>query len=95
MADYRLSEEAKEDLIRIYQFGAKRFGMSQADRYFDNFFNCVEMIAERPFSFESVDHIKSGYRRCVCGADNIYFRVNQERVEIMAIVGRQDLTKIL
>lgn len=73
MANYRLSEEAKEDLIRIYHYGVKRFGMSQADRYFDNFFNYFEMIAERPFSFESVDHIKAGYRRCVCGSDSIYF----------------------
>jgi len=38
MANYRLSEEAKEDLIRIYQYGAKKFGLSHADRYFDNFF---------------------------------------------------------
>ncbi|SEF97261.1 type II toxin-antitoxin system RelE/ParE family toxin [Algoriphagus boritolerans] len=57
MDNYRLGEEAKEDLIRIYQWGVKRFGMIQADRYFDNFFNCFEMIAERPFSFESIDHI--------------------------------------
>lgn len=95
MADYRFSKEAKEDLIRIYQYGVKRFGMNQADRYFDNFFKCFEIIAERPFSFESVDHIKAGYRRCVCGADSIYFRLNQKTVEIMAIVGRQDLSQIL
>ena len=94
MANYRLSEEAKADLIRIYQYGVKRFGMSQADRYFDNFFNCFDMIAGRPFSFESVDQIKTGYRRCVCGSDSIYFRINQETVEIMAVVGRQDLSKI-
>lgn len=95
MADYRLSEEAKDDLIRIYQYGVKRFGMSQADRYLNNLFNCFDMIAERPFSFESVDQIKAGYRRCVCGSDSILFRLNQETVEIMAIVGRQDLSKIL
>lgn len=95
MADYRFSKEAKEDLIRIYQYGVKRFGMNQADRYFDNFSKCFEIIAERPFSFESVDHIKAGYRRCVCGADSIYFRLNQKTVEIMAIVGRQDLSQIL
>lgn len=95
MADYRLSEEAKDDLIRIYHYGVKKFGMGQADHYFDDFFNCFEMIAERPLSFESVDHIKSGYRRCVCGSDSIYFRLNEETVEIMAIVGRQDLSKIL
>lgn len=95
MANYRLNEEAKEDLIRIYQYGAKRFGTSEADRYFEDFFNCFEMIAERPFSFESIDHIKAGYRRCVCGSDSIYFRTSQETVEIMAIIGRQDLSKIL
>jgi toxin ParE1/3/4 len=95
MTNYRLSEEAKEDLIRIYHYGVKRFGMVQADNYFENFFDCFEAIAERPFSFESVDHIKTGYRRCVCGADSIYFRLNVETVEIMAIVGRQDLSNIL
>ncbi|WP_332911733.1 hypothetical protein [Algoriphagus boritolerans] len=29
MDNYRLGEEAKEDLIRIYQWGVKRFGMIQ------------------------------------------------------------------
>lgn len=95
MANYRMSEEAKADLIRIFHYGVKRFGMVQAETYFDNFFNCFEAIAERPFSFESIDHIKAGYRRCVCGSDSIYFRINQETVEIMAIVGRQDLSNIL
>jgi toxin ParE1/3/4 len=49
----------------------------------------------RPYSFESVDYIKPGYRRCVCGVDNIYFRMNGEWVEIMAIIGRQDLDQLL
>ena len=95
MAEYRLSNEAKNDLIRIHQYGIKRFGEKQADKYFDTFFDYFEMIAERPFSFESVDYIKEGYRRCVCGADSIFFRVNKKVVEIMAIIGRQDVTGIL
>lgn len=94
MAKYRLSNEAKEDLIRIHQYGIKRFGIVQADKYFDSFFEYFEMIAERPFSFESVDYLKKGYRRCVCGVDSIYFKINEDIVEIMAIVGRQDLNKI-
>jgi len=81
-------------LIRIYLFGVEQFGMSQADKYYNNLFNCFEMIAQRPFSFESMEHIKSGYRRCVCGSESIYFKINQEIVEIMAIVGRQDLSQI-
>lgn len=95
MTKYRLSNEAKNDLIRINHYGIKKFGISQADKYFDSFFEYFEMITQRPYSFESVDYIKKGYRRCVCGADSIYFRMNGDIVEIMAIVGRQDLDNVL
>lgn len=94
MAKYRLSNVAKEDLIRIHQYGVKQFGEAQADKYFESFFNYFDIIAQRPFSFESVDYIKTGYRRCVCGSDSIYFTVNNDITEIMAIVGSQDLKTI-
>lgn len=90
MTKYKLSNVAKDDLIRIHQFGVKRFGLTQADKYFETFFDYFEIIADRPFAFESVDYIKTGYRRCVCGSDSIYFKVNDDIVEIMAIVGQQD-----
>ena len=94
MSKYKLSEAAKEDLIRIHHYGVKKFGLKQADKYFDSFFDNFELISERPQSFESVDIIKSGYRRCVCGVDSIYFRTNGPLVEIMAIIGRQDLKQL-
>ena len=95
MAGYRLSNAAKEDLIRIHQFGVEKFGINQADKYFDLFFDYFEIIAQRPLSFESVDYIKEGYRRCPCGSDTIYYRINDNKVEIMAIVGMQDLENLL
>ncbi len=91
MTKYRLSNEAKNDLIWIHHYGVKKFGMTQADKYFESFFEYFNIIAQRPFSFESVDYIKQDYRRCVCGVDSIYFKINKNVVEIMAIVGRQDL----
>jgi len=95
MAKYRLSNEAKGDLIRIHHYGVDKFGINQADKYFDAFFEYFEIIAQQPFSFESVDYIKKGYRRCVCGVDSIYYRIENGTVEIMAIIGRQDLDSIL
>ena len=95
MAKYRLTNEAKNDLIRIHQYGVEKFGMIQADKYFKSFFEYFNIIAEQPFSFESVDHIKKGYRRCVCGVDSVYYKVNENIVEIMTIVGRQDLNEKL
>ena len=95
MAKYKLSNTAKEDLIKIHHFGVKKFGMTQADKYFESFFDYFEIIAERPFSFESVDFIKTDYRPCPCGLDNMYYRVNNDIVEIISIIGRQDLKNIL
>jgi len=53
------------------------------------------MIAQGPFSFESVDFIIKGYRRCVCVSVSVFFKVNKNVVEIMTIIGRQDLDNIL
>lgn len=94
MAKYKLSNVAKEDLIRIHQYGVKKFGVKQADIYFNSFFDHFDLIAERPLSFEAVDFIKPGYRSCVCGVDSIYFRYDVNSVEIMAIIGRQDLKQL-
>ena len=95
MADYKLTNEAKQDLIRIHQFGVEKFGVAQADKYYDSFFKYFDIIAQQPYSFESVDYIRTGYRRCACGADSIYYRITNDIVEIMAIVGRQDLMNVL
>jgi len=95
MTKYKLSNLAREDLIRIHHYGVKKFGMAQADKYFNTIFEYFNIIAQQPFSFESVDFIKVGYRRCVCGSDSIYYKVNNDSIEIMTIIGRQDISNII
>lgn len=90
MADYRISEVAKLDLIRIHQYGSSQFGEAQADEYFNAFFDKFELIAERPHSIELVEFIKPDYRKCVSRVDTIFYRINDDIVEIMTIIGRQD-----
>nr|WP_136250943.1 type II toxin-antitoxin system RelE/ParE family toxin [Ningiella ruwaisensis] len=91
MSKYRLKEEAKEDLRRIYEYGCKEFGESQADEYFYSFFEAFAKIAESPLIYQSVDDIRRGYRRCPHRSDVVYYRINQDVVEIMAIIGGQDI----
>ena len=95
MAKYRISNTAKEDLIRIHQYGIRKFGLRQADKYFNDFFISFDRIANQPYSFESVDFIRTGYRRYVSGSDSIYYRIENEVVEIITIIGRQDLNEII
>lgn len=52
-------------LILLLYLGYKQ----QADKYFETFFKYLDIIAKNPYSFESVEYIKQGYRRCVCGPD--------------------------
>ena len=48
MADYKLSNAAKDDLIRIYYYGVEKFGMTQADKYFDFFLNTLILFRSNP-----------------------------------------------
>jgi toxin ParE1/3/4 len=95
MANYKLSNSAKEDLIRIHHHGVKKLRAIHADKYFESFFEYFDIIDQKPFSFESIDHIKDGYSRFTCGADSIYYKVNNGNVEIIAVIGIKDLKYLL
>ena len=78
------------DLARIYWRGVEEFGEQQAEAYYEAFFRRFNDIADSPFKYQAVDHIREGYRRSVCGVDSIYYRVSGEVVDIMRVLGRQD-----
>ncbi|MEQ8506060.1 MAG: type II toxin-antitoxin system RelE/ParE family toxin [Rhodospirillales bacterium] len=90
MATYRLSRAAEDDLARLYRRGIQEFGVNQADRYFDGLIARFEQVATDPDTYPAVDHIRSGYRRSVYGAHSIYYRMGEDRVEIMRILGREN-----
>ncbi len=90
MYSYRLSFEAEEDVIRIFEFGLARFGLQQAIIYYDMLFECFTKIASNPFMFPVVTKYKDIERFCVCGVDTIYYNIKGDEIEIITIVGRQD-----
>lgn len=91
---YKLSIEAENDVVRIYEYGFLNFGMIQADRYYEALFECFNKIASNPFMFPSADYIKAGFRHCVSGVDTIYYRIEGDnRIEIITIIGKQDFPK--
>ena len=95
MSNYRITEDAKEDIRRIYCYGVKNYGEKQADIYFDALFERFEQIAKTPYLYQSVDYIREGYRRSVCGVDSIFYRVVDDTVEIISILSRQDFSNLL
>jgi len=53
MESYRLSENAKLDLKRIYIREFRLYSEIQADRYFNEFFERFEQIAEQPLCIQA------------------------------------------
>jgi toxin ParE1/3/4 len=90
MREYRLSNRAEDDLTAIAKYGDEHFGITQSDRYRDQLKKRFSVLAEQPQLYPAVDHIRSGYRRSVCGAHSIYYRVDADGVEIMRILKHQD-----
>ena len=86
----KLNIQAEEDLTRIFEYGIGQFGLKQAEKYYEMFFDCFYKIALNPFLFPNANHYKIGYRYCVCGADTIFYKINSDEIEIMAILGRQN-----
>jgi toxin ParE1/3/4 len=95
MGDYKLTPDAKADLRRIYYHGLKKWGEAQADKYYNDFFDRFEQLAKQPYLYQPVDYIRKGYRRSVCGVDSIYYRIEDNTVEIMNILGNQDTSEAL
>jgi len=90
MANYRLASNAKADLTRIWLYGVEQWGLDTADAYYTAFFDHFEQLAAQPLLYPTSD-IRGGYRRSVCGKDSVFYRIEGETVEIMAIIGHQDV----
>ena len=95
MPEFRLTAAAEEDLIGIALYGDELFGEDQSTRYRDQLKRHFALLAQNPKLYPAVDHIRPGYRRSVCGAHAIYYRIRLKDVLIVRILGRQDVQSAL
>ncbi len=88
--NYSLTDAAKGDLREIYRYGFFQFGEAKADQVYDALFETFGKIARQPLLYQAVTHIHEDYRRCVHGSHSVYYRLTDDTVEIMRIIGQQD-----
>ena len=85
-----LTVEAEQDLEALYEEGYTRWGVAQADQYYDAILAHFDVLCKNPYLFRAVDEIRQGYRRSVCGKHGIYYRVVDNTVEIAGLVKHQN-----
>jgi toxin ParE1/3/4 len=93
MTEYRLTLEAKEDLIEIWSYTDGKWGTAQADRYVEGLEACFASLDELPSHGcrELVPKTQSDVRFYRYQSHYVFFRIVPDRVEILTIIhaGRQ------
>jgi toxin ParE1/3/4 len=74
--------------------GLVNLGWNKANKYYEMFFECFSKIASNPILFPNANHYTEGYRYCVCGVETIFYKINADEIEIMAIIGRQNFYEV-
>ncbi len=96
MAKYRLSPAAEKDLESIWQYTQQKWGVAQAQSYFESLVSAFESIAQTPSTSPACDHIRAGYRRQVIEKHVIYFRMTADGIDVMRILhARMDAPQFL
>jgi toxin ParE1/3/4 len=92
MAEYRISERARADLIDIYDFTESRFGAYQADAYYAGLVRSFGLLADFPLIGQNVDELAAGYRRFRFQSHLIFYTIQPDYIEIRAVIhGAQDI----
>lgn len=84
----RITKFADQDLDDLYTEGFTVWGEEQADRYYDGLLERFDWICDAPLTYPAVDEIRAGYRRSVFERHAIYYVIDDEAVEIRAVVKR-------
>lgn len=74
MANFSLTEKAKNDLKDIARFTQKRWGREQRNKYLTLLDRSYHQLAENPSIGRDCSEIKAGYKKFPTGSHVIYYR---------------------
>ena len=91
MGKYRLSRKADQDIQSIFEFGAERFGIAQAESYLLGLHNQLDQLADKPDTWPHIEIQNMSFQRCVYESHSIYYQQGESDVVIVRILGQQDI----
>lgn len=94
MAQYELTRAADRDIEHIFEYGIETFGIDLALRYQNALKARFAELADNPQLYPA-SGLRKGYRRSVCGVHSIYYRMLDDGIQIVRVLGRQDASRHL
>lgn len=91
MTTIEFTNDAEQDLIKIFLFGIEHFGSVQAERYAKTLNAKIAMAAEHPDFGADYGFVFEGVRRYESVSHAIYYRPTQSGILVLRILhGRMD-----
>ena len=83
---YKLRQSARNDLKSIGRYTLEHHGKIQRDKYLTCLKERFELLGDNPHFGRSRDDIKIGYHCSDCEKHVVFYRIQKEYVEIIAIL---------
>lgn len=93
MNEYRLSDDAEHDLAELYRRGFWQFGERQADKYYRQLFDSLELLASYPQSGRSAEGIYPKLRRIEFNPYVIFYLPREYGVYVLRLLKQSQVMK--
>jgi len=87
VSDYKLSQDADNDLTQIYTYSFTEFGENQADTYFESLEECLLKLAENSGMGMDISMLRKGYRRFNHNQHAIFYKPTKTGIFVVRILG--------
>ena len=91
MGEYRLTQDADDDLLNMFIYGFETFGLAQAEAYREGMTQCFELLADTPRLGRKADQFSPGARRHEHARHVIFYEEQPDGVLIIGIVHERSI----
>jgi len=85
-AGYKITKAAVKDLEDIWTFTKKTWSEKQADHYYLLIVDEIQFIVKNPYLGIQYEKIRAGYRASKVKSHLIFYKLNNNQVEIIRIL---------
>ncbi len=83
---YHISEEALQDIRKIWSYTVETWSEEQAERYFNLIIDEIEYLCTAPEDGKSMEHIKPGYRCSKVKLHLIFYKIEGDILKVIRIL---------
>ncbi len=94
MSEYRLTQDADDDLLKMFIYGFETFGLTQAEEYRDGMIQCFELLADTPRLGRKADEFAPGSRRHEHAQHVIFYDEQPDGVLITGIIHERSIRRL-